>query len=268
MNLFETVKLVQDTAKETVAAKLIAVPNDPESHLLITGGKSETIKTPFVAGPRRHTVESVESFAAAFDRWGKAATDDAVAANIWIDLANWNLSFFTDEPLRRSWINLDLKPSPQLKLLQTFASERALEQKTLVRLLRHDLADCVDAGVLAAFRSVDFQKITTARAAIQHEKQSLDADIVAQVTGEKKPDAFLVDAPLFAMKELDARTRVGITIDIDCDNRKFILQAKPGHLETAMDDARAAVLVKLETDLAGLGHEDVVILAGTPGHND
>ena len=262
MNLFETVKLIQDTAKGTVGAQLLAIPNDPESHLLVANGKAEAIKTPFVQPPRRHTVESIESFAAAFDRWG--ATDEA-KANIWIDLDKWLLTFFTDEPLRRSWVDLRLKPSPQLKLLQTFASEKGLEQKALVRMLRHDLADCVDAGVLAAFRSVDFQKIINARANIQHEKQSLDSDIVAQVSGEKKPDLFLVDAPLFAMKEMDARTRVGITIDIDCDNRKFVLQAKPGHVEMALDDARAAVLTKLQNDLTAAGHDDVVILAGTPG---
>lgn len=268
MNLFETIQLVQNTAKETVAAKLIAVPNDPESHLLVQNGTTTPIKTPFVAGPRRHVVESVESFAAAFARWGVMGGEDASVANIWIDLDSWSLCFFTDEPLRRSWVTLDLKPSPQLKLLQSFTSQVSVDQKPLVRMLRHDLAECVDPSVLAAFRSVDFQKIVNARANVQHEKQSLDSDIVAQVTGDKKPDSFLVDAPLFAMKELDARTRVGITIDIDCDNRKFVLQAKPGHIEMALDDARAAVLNKLQIDLAAAGHADVVILAGSPGGMD
>jgi hypothetical protein len=262
VNLFETIELIQNTAKETVGAELLAVPNDPESHLLVAGGKAEKIATPFVQQPRRHTVESITSFAAAFDRWG---VTQEPKANIWIDLDKWLLTFFTDEPLRRSWVDLRLKPSPQLKLLQTFANEKAMEQKALVRMLRHDLADCVEIGVLAAFRSVDFQKLVTARANIQHEKQSLDSDVVALVTGDKKPDSFTVDAPLFSMRELDARTRVGITIDIDCDNRKFVLQAKPGHVEMALDDARAAVLTKLTNELAAAGHEDVVILAGTPG---
>lgn len=266
MNLFETVGLIQDTAKLAVERKLIALPNNPEKHLLVGAGEHQEIATPFVATPRQHTVESVESFAAAYSRWGATGGEDLTPANIWMNLAQWQLSFFTDEPLRRGWVKLKLTPSPQLLTLLKFKLEQSYEQKPLVRMLRHDLADCVDPGVLAAFRSVDFQKITTARAAIQHEKQSLDADIVAQVMGEKKPDSFLADAPLFAMKELaDARTRVGITIDIDCDNRKFVLQAKPGHLDMAMDDARAAVLTKLENDLSAAGHTDVTILAGTPG---
>jgi hypothetical protein len=265
MNLKETIELIQNTAKEAVQTKIVAMPNNPQKHLIVCGQNATPIDTPFTDEPRRHSVESIESFAAAYDRWGQAGGEELTAANIWIDLANWHLTFFTDEPLRRSWINLILKPSPQLQLMERFGDAVAIDQKALVRMLRHDLADCVDAGVLAAFRSVDFQKISTARAAIQHEKQSLDSDIVAQVMGEKKPDSFLVDLPLFAMKEMeDSRTRIGITIDIDCDNRKFVLQAKPGHLEMAMDDAQAAVLTKLENDLAALKHSDVVILAGTP----
>lgn len=260
MNLFETIQLIQETAKEAVGVEIKPMPNDPQKALVIAGGKAVAIDTPFVEGPRLHAVESVESFAAAYARWG-AATE----ANIWINLAAWRLSFFTDEPLRRSSVTLKLTPAPQLLLLQSFAREATRDQKSLVRMLRHDLAGCVDPGVLAAFRSIDFQKIATARGTIEHAKQSLDSDIVAQVTGDKKPDEFLVDAPLFAMKELvDARTRVGITIDIDCANSKFVLQAKPGHLEMALDDARAAVLTKLENDLAAAGHEDVTILAGTP----
>lgn len=259
MNLKETIELVQVTAQKAMEVQIEPMPNNPEKALLFAGGVHTEIDTPYVAPPRQHTVQSVESFAAAFARW--AGGDKA---NIWMDLGSWSLSFFTDEPLRRSSVTLKLTPSPQLLLLRTFEREVSRDQKTLVRMLRHDLAGCVDPGVLAAFRSIDFQKIATARGTIEHSKQSLDSDIVAQVTGDKKPEEFLVDAPLFAMKELDARTRIGITIDIDCAGSKFVLQAKPGHLELALDDARAAVLVKLENDLAAAGQENVTILAGSP----
>lgn len=266
----DTLTLIQETAKKSVEPKLIPLPNDPESYLLLVNGDAKPVKAPFVAPPRRHAVESIESFAAAFNRWGVTPTGDATVAdasmaNIWVDLDSLKLSFFTDEPLRRSNVTLTLKLSPQLLLMQEFASPKSLEQKVLVRMLRHDLEGCVDPAVLAAFRSIDFQKIINARQNIQHEKQSLDSDIVAQVSGEKKPEAFLVDAPIFAMKELgDARCRIGVTIDIDCDNRKFVLQTKPGHLDMAIDDARVAVLTKLQNDLSALGHSEVTILAGTP----
>lgn len=261
----ETLQLIQDTARKAAALDIKAMPNDPEKAIVIGNGSHVIIDTPFVAPPRRHTVETVESFAAAYARWSVDGNEENRLPNIWIDLTNWRLVFFTDEPLRRSWVQLKLTPSPQLLLLQRFEAVQSLEQKSLVRMLRHDLADCVDPGVLAAFRSVDFQKITSARATVQHEKQSLDADIVAQVMGEKKPEFFSVDAPLFAMRELaDARARVVITIDIDCDNRKFVLQARPGHLENAIEEARAAVLTALENDLSGHGLTDVTILGGTP----
>ncbi len=270
----ETLQLIQDTAKKSAEVKVAPHPNNPEKSLIVGNGTVIPLDTPFVAGPRQHTVESISSFAQAFARWGGAevlgdtpdSNDEVNArhANIWMDLGEWQLCFFCDEPYRRSKVTLNLTPSPQFLLMQSFATERRLDQKVLVRMLRHDLADCVDPGVLLAFRSVDFQKIVNARAAIEHGKQSMDSDVVAAVTGEKKPDSFLVNLPLFAGRELDARTRIGLTIDIDCDDRKFVLQAKPGQIEEAMDDARAAVIARLESELAEEGHSDVVILAGSP----
>jgi len=192
--------------------------------------------------------------------------EEASPANIWIDLPNWRLLFYTDEPLRRSLVTLRLTPSPQLGTVQQFEDETSLNQKRLVRMLRHDLDGCVDASVLSAFRSVDFQKLKTVRAAQMHDKQSLDQDVIATVGGPAgKVDGFVVEVPLFAMSELqNANTRIGITIDIDCDNCSFVLQAKPGHLQMALDDARAAVLTALENALATHGHSEVTILAGTP----
>ncbi len=261
MNLMETIKLIQDTAMASTKVEVRPKPNDPQKSLVIGGGIVTELETPFVPGPRNHTVDSVASFAKAFARWG---SDSGIESNIWIDINAGELSFFCDEPLRQSAVKLTIADSPQWTLLQSFESERRLDQKVLVRMLRHDLADCVDPSVLIAFRSIDFTKIINARAAIEHGRQSMDADVVASINGEKKPEEFLVDLPLFAGREFDARTRIKLTIDIDCDDRKFVLQAKPGHIDTAMDDARAAVLVKLEAELAAAGQKDVTILHGSP----
>jgi hypothetical protein len=164
-------------------------------------------------------------------------------------------------------VRLKLTPSPQLLLLRTFKDCVTLNQKQFVRMLRHDLAGCVDAGVLAAFRSVDFEKMINAKRQIDHGRQSLDADVVAQVKGDKKPEEFPVQSPLFAMRELDkAVTRVSITVDIDCEDQTFELQARPGQIEMALDDARAAVLTKLQSELTvvGFASDEITVLAGKP----
>src|SRR4051812_20962535 len=121
----DTLGLLIDTAKKTVDVKIQAMPNDPQKAIVIADGKATAIDTPFVPQPRQHILESIESFAAAYFRWFDDAPEvkdqengeKGRKPNIWLDLENWQLQFFTDEPLRRSLVRLKLTPSPQLLLL-------------------------------------------------------------------------------------------------------------------------------------------------------
>lgn len=272
MNLFETIQLIQTTAKESVEQKLIDVPNNPEKRLLIGSGKHELIDTPFVAPPRKHTVETIEAFAEAYARWsldgsetGPTDTEESRLPNVWLDLAKWRLMFYADEPLRRSSVTLKLTAAPQWATVSKFRDALKLEQKSLVRLLRHDLGGCVDAGVLAAFRTIDFQKINNAKRTIEHGKQSLDADIVAQVSGERKPEEIVVVFPVLISRELpDFRGRVVLTVDIDADEQRFTLQARPGELDLVLEELKGVVSATLESALTAAGASDVTILAGSP----
>jgi hypothetical protein len=288
----ETLQLIQKTAQQAIERKLVPLPNNPQAHLLIGEGKYEVIPTPFVDPPRRHTVLSIADFADAYQRWyldgndigraiGKPDPSDEIpeaaevlveqprVPNIWCDLDNWRLVFFVDEPLRRSWVKLQLKASPQYGTVFKFRDGQTLDQQQFVRMLRHDLIGCVEPAVLQAFRSVDFQKIVTAKRNIQHERQSLDADLVASVQGEKKPEEFLVTFPMLASRELDPfRAGVKITVDMDAERSKFVLQAVPGQLDLAMEELRSAIVDTLESGLQARGLEDVTILCGNPGKSN
>jgi hypothetical protein len=268
----DSLALIQDTAKKSVDYKveLRPLPNDPEKHLLVAGGKHEIIDTPRVAPPRGHIVETIASFAAAFARWKndgpEGIPDGDRQPNVWLNLSEWLLLFFVDEPLRRSWVKLTLTPAPQWNTISEFRNAKTLDQKALVRLLRHDLVGCVDAGALAAFRSIDFNKVQNAKSQIEHGKQSLDADIVAQVTGERKPEEIVCIVPVLVSRELpEFRARVVLTIDIDASSQRFVLQARPGELDVAMEELKGVIEATLEGSLSAAGCEDVIILAGNPG---
>jgi hypothetical protein len=292
MNLFESLKLIQDTAQKAVKVEVMPMPNDPEQHLVLANGTATAITTRFQEKPRNHLVESIEDFAAAYERWyldsndvGRAiakpepveteiAGEEPAAAlldqirtpNVWLDLHNWRLVFFTDEPLRRSRVTLKLTPAPQFQTLCAYRDPVSVDQPSLVRLLRHDLARCVDASVLLAFRSVDFQKMINAKRNITNQRQSMDSDIVATVGGDPKPEEIVATVPVLASRELEPfRVRVELTIDIDIDKQRFTLQALPGDLDLALEDARIAIRKQLENDLLGLGLEGVTILCGNPG---
>lgn len=259
----ETLELIQDTAKESqaVTTEVRDFPNDPEKRLVVrSDGTREIVATPFTPSPRRHVVETVESFSAAFVRWGGTPRP-----NIWLDLPRWRLLFFTDEPLRRSSVTLKLTAAPQWATVSGFRDAKSLEHKALIRLLRHDLAGCADPGVLPAFRSIDFNKIQNAKRSIEHGKQSMDSDIVAQVTGDRKPEEIVVVFPVLVSRELpDFRARVVLTVDIDADAQRFTLQARPGDLDLALEEVKGVVSGTLEAALGTAGEKDVTILAGSP----
>lgn len=267
MNLMETIQLIQDTAKEAIAVEVKPLPNNPEKSLIIAGGKHQIIDTPIAEKPRKHTVETIESFVAAYARWkDDGMIEDSRQPNIWLNLPDWYLLFFTDEPQRRASIKLKLTRAPQWDTISQYRNAVTIDQKALVRLLRHDLAGCVDAGVLLAFRSIDFNKVQNAKSQIEHGKQSLDADIVAQVTGERKPEEIVCVLPMLISRELpDFRARVVLTIDIDASSQRFVLQAKPGELDLALEELKGVVGGTLESALSAAGCEDVTILAGNPG---
>jgi hypothetical protein len=271
----ESLELIQDTAKKSVECKLIPLPNDPERHLLIGNGEHKIIDTEFVERPRRHTVATIKGFAEAYARWSLDGTEVVDGSHdsvdlvtrppcVWVDMEARAVTFFCDEPLRRSWVKLNLTLSPQWLLLQKYREQQLLDQKAIVRLFRHDLQGCVDPGVVAAFRSIDFQKIANARGTIGHGKQSLDSDVVAQVTSGPLPEDILVRFPPFAMNELIVECPVTLTVDIDAANQRFTLQALPGDLEAALEEARNALIDRIAGELAAADHEGVTILAGSP----
>lgn len=291
MNLFESLKLIQETAQKAVKVEVVQMPNDPEQHLVLANGTATAITTKFQEKPRNHMVESIADFAAAYERWyldsndvrrsiglpesetevaeeQPAATlvDQIRTPNVWLDLSNWRLVFFTDEPLRRSRVTLKLTPAPQWKTLEKFREAVSLDQSQLVRLLRHDLAKCVDASVLLAFRSVSFEKMQNAKRQIESQRQSMDADIVAKVGGDPKPEQIFAIIPMLASREIEPfRARVELSIDIDVDRQKFILQALPGDLDLALEDTRGTIRQQLEIELQNHGLEGVTILCGNPG---
>lgn len=259
----EALQLIQDTAKDSqaVETEVRDFPNDPEKRLIVkSDGTREIVSTPFAPKPRSHVVETIESFAEAFARWGGEPQP-----NVWLDLAKWRTLFYADEPLRRSSVTLKLTSTPQWATVSKFREAVKLDHKALIRLLRHDLAGCADPGVLPAFRSIDFNKIQNAKRSIEHGKQSMDADIVAQVTGDRKPEEIVVVFPMLVSRELpDFRARVVLTIDIDADEQRFTLQARPGELDLATEELKGVVTATLDAALGAAGAKDVTILAGSP----
>jgi hypothetical protein len=285
----DTLELIQSTAQQAKGITIQPLPNNPERTLVIGNGTHQVLDTPRVAPPRRHVVETVAGFVEAFDRWSGDCEEmdpesGLIAAtasenpdeekvpirrpNIWLNLDGPWLLFFVDEPIRRSWVKLLLKFSPQWLTVLQFAKERTLQHKALVRLLRHDLHGAIAADLVTVFRTIDFKKMQAVRAAFEHQNQSLDQDLQASVNanGLPLPEEISVTVPLFAMREFAAfSVRLTITIDIDAAGGTFLLATRPGDVENALDEGREQISALLINLLAEHGLADIPILCGTPG---
>lgn len=282
-------ELLQATAQKAVAPQVIDMPGNPDQRIVLVNGEVRVIDTPRQPPDRNHVVKTFADLETAYSRWQHDGLEvlipeeDTIEASVNAGAddesdeevdptqfsrlpAVWHsgelVQFFLDEPFRRSKVVLPLVWSDVWKTVKTFARPVTLDQKGLIRLLRHDLAGCVDPAVLSTFRSMNFQQMQNRRSSMQHGNNSIDADLVAQVEdAASKPEQFMIEFQPFAMRELETlRERVIVTIDIDVENTRFVLQALPDRLERVIEAASLFVRNALETRLP----DGTDVLAGTP----
>jgi hypothetical protein len=244
-------------------------PTDPDQVMILTDdGQVEFRQAPRAAPERQHVVHSFKDFLSAFVKYGCLAdpADDSkpilAQAVIWHDARR--VVFFTDDPYRRSQVALYLVYSHVWLKIRDLADGLVIDHKGLVRLLRHDFADCVPADVLEAFRHINFEEINRASANVQHGLSKLDADVVAQVTGVRKPDGFTVSCNVLSMAEVEVPVQIGVTLDIDVAQKRFTLQTIPDAQTLAEERMREMVAQTLENHLALRGVEGATVIAGTP----
>lgn len=277
--LAEAIRSIEMLATKAAALSTHAVPNDPERLLLAQNGQHEVIPVPFVPPKRRYVAETFAAFGQAYETYGsqpiaadapgelsestevstRLASAHAPLETVWIDQGG--LLFYFDETDRRERCVLRFDATEVWLTVEKLRAPVSLEHKALVRLLRHDLASVVDPAILAAFRTLDFEAMTRAISMQAHGKQSLDAQVTAQVLGSDKPEGFTARLPVFRNPELRPYlVTVGITVDIDAAAKRITLQTVPDSLDIALDDSLENAASRIEHDLPA----GVVVLRGTP----
>lgn len=261
----EFVKLLLDTGKSARTTEVKEFPNDPDRRLLFKAdGTHETIETPRQHAKRAHKVATVADFvqarAALLPKEAGESAADKVPSPVWFDARR--VIVYPDDRFRDESILLELPASSQLELLAQWDREpKRYDQRSFVRLLRHDLAGCVLPEVLEAFRTLSFQRSQNSSRTIQHGNESFDSDLKAKVAGEtEKPNNFQIELPLF--NHLDFRTikfAVRATVDIDVENSQIVVQLLPGEYRTALEVSIGAVRTRLAIELEG-----TTLIAGTP----
>ena len=256
--LKELASYLVDTGKATKTVQVQEFPNDPDKRLLIMpDGTYKEIETRRPAAKRAHKVATIADFKSACEQL--VSPSEPTPSPVWFDARG--VVVFPDDRYREDKIYMNLPASPQLTLLSKWTESVRLSQKQIVRTLRHDLSGCVEPGVLVAFRSMNWEAMANTKRNLQHDKQSMDKDVAAQVTGgAEKVQMFLVDFPLFDHADFrETRFNVKVTVDLECETQEITVQLLPGELTRASEYSLECVRTKLASNLEG-----ATLIAGVP----
>lgn len=254
-------KLAEQGSKHRAEVK--PHPTDPDQQMVIKDdGTVDFLAAPRVPGDRHHQVHSFADLVKAYADLTEPGEDEA-RATIWHN--DEEVVFYIDYPYMRDSVVLSLVYSEVWKTVCKFETKQTYDQKDLVRLLRHDLKGKVADSVLMAFRTLNFEVLKRNGASIQHGATKLDADLQANVQqASDKPDGFDVRFDMLSMFDLQVPAQVGITIDIDAEFSKIVLQALPDSLTLCRDRLRVEVGKAIANALANAELTGVTVIAGTP----
>jgi len=249
----ETVAKIAQLGTEGAAVQVEEIPGDPTRVIVAQAGQHKIHQLP--PADRDHQVDTLNDLTAAAENW--------TAPTVWHNEAE--VIALCDDEHRRDRITFKLTPSPQFKLLvglETNANACVLDQRSFIRMLKFDLADCVvNDGLLPNIRKLEFKRSSDGTGNVQHGKESLGRAVEASVQGTTDiPEWFDVQIPLYVSAGEKIKHDVRIDLDIDTQNERFIVRPLPGRLHDAIHRHQANIAERL---VNGLG-DDVSVYYGKP----
>ncbi|WP_034382981.1 hypothetical protein [Deinococcus sp. YIM 77859] len=153
-------------------------------------------------------------------------------------------------PTDRWTTTLALPLHPAFKRVQSFAQLTKLDQKTLVRLLRTELGEHVQATVISTFATLRFTSSSDGTSSVKPASTALDSRIVRQVradAGQDVPDTITLHVPVYDIPEARADSYpVTVYVEYDHDAEAFLLLAVHNDLRAAQESAVHKIINNLK----------------------
>lgn len=199
--------------------------------------------------PRGYVLYSLEHFADAVERamqQGPAAAD----ANTLVFCGRGGVLAVLDETTnRREMLKVNLPESTEFTTLKTLERQRAaMDQETLIKRLRIDLALAVAPADLATFRAIKFEKRTAGQASVQTGASTLGLDVERKITcdGKAPPDEITVNVCVYRdLAGEEYRKPVRCAVDTDLEKQTFTLIPMAGEIERAQAETDQQIHDKL-----------------------
>ncbi len=230
--------------------QFVKVPGiENEMFLVNCDGTSQRLPTSMP--PRNHTVFDVEAMATYCFAVYEAGTNHVV---IWYSRTGV-VAILNDDDRRDQRVRLPLAMTQQFKTVEMLATHKPnKDQRAMLTLLRNDLSGCLDLcpGLVSTLRGVNWKATAEESSEIRQGKASLSKSQMAQLSGLADiPEDVTLSVPIFEGHNI--RSQVHCTLDVDADNKVFILRPKAGEIEMAMRSAEQALGDLLATKMSGAG---------------
>lgn len=199
--------------------------------------RGNVLAHPLPIPARKHTVHTVESFAAAVVRYAKNATAWCVLDRVTCVLND------VDDAHRCDVVFLPITPSDCFKVLER---QGWVNQETLIDTLRHSLAAATidPQNTLPLLRNLKFATQTEQTGAFTNSTAKMGKSVASQVTGEGDlPDTVTVEFHPFPSlaDEIDISVVVFCTLFTDPAKGTLKLEPRQGELEKARTTATRAL---------------------------
>jgi hypothetical protein len=232
---------------EKQGVKVLPLPGNGVTTYYELGGKVCEHKAP--ADLREFAVNTVEGLIEATKRW------KLEKPSIWIGAAGGVIKIPFDEADRREYIEMSLRTTPLFETLKGLDERKGgIDQVTLIRLLRREFRKGLGAeAMLAAVRKLKFRSSTQGTTDVQHGNESMGRIIENEVTGASDiPTSLVVPCSVFANPgEQEFEFQVGLDVEIDAVNQKFIVRPFPGEIDKAVELAIESIRTRLKNNVPG-----------------
>lgn len=168
-----------------------------------------------------------------------------------------------DDKYRQDHAVMPLETAKSLALLQSLP--KSYDQGQLVRILKTVLAGKVPADLITTIRTVNFTKMEETRSTVDATRDGLGRTVERAVTGAGKiPETFPVMTQAFVNAIPDLNEEVIVTLDVDLEQKRFVLDIQGDSLLAFEDLAHAELRKRIDQLLGDVKYQVSGIFHGNP----
>jgi hypothetical protein len=230
----DTVLQLERMAVDANRGKIHAAPQEPEGvyYLQQCDGRLERVVAQ--QKPRCHEFYTFDDLCEAVDCFG-AVTHETPARVVFVGRSE--VTVLLDE-IGNRWERLVLKLplSSECETVKGCQNRIEHNQRGFLRILRINLAGCVDECLVARFAALKFSKAVDGTSEMTHGKDSMSRAIIQEVASGGNPLPSSLDVTFSIYRDLvdeEVRQTVKCAVDVNVEGSHFCLIPLAGEMERA-----------------------------------